>query len=190
MILRSSVEQLYNAIILSNLFLSYTFIRSCLMIRTRALTIVWLWIHEKKQEFQSQYFSILAREGTQFFMGHYQSLFLQIVHQSSGILPCLSFWGPSLDETTLPAELWLSTSNCKYLTTVTSNCNTLHKPDPTNKSSNLCQHVWRVIMQGKKFYLVKVMLHCFPLDLWRMCQINDRLFPWWHHHITNAGQAL
>jgi len=125
MILRSSVEQLYNAIILSNLFLSYTFIRSCLMIRTRALTIVWLWIHEKKQEFQSQYFSILAREGTQFFMGHYQSLFLQIVHQSSGILPCLSFWGPSLDETTLPAELWLSTSNCKYLTTVTSNCNTL-----------------------------------------------------------------
>jgi len=61
----------------------------------------------EKQEFQSQYFSILAREGTQFFMGHYQSWFLQIVHQSSGILPCLSFCGPSLDET-LPAELWLT----------------------------------------------------------------------------------
>lgn len=123
MILRSSVEQLYNAIILSNLFLSYTFIRSCLMISTRALTIVWLWIHEKKQEFQSQYFSILAREGTQFFMGHYQSWFLQIVHQSSGILPC-EFLG-AFFRRDLASRALVDTSNCKYLTTVTSNSNAL-----------------------------------------------------------------
>lgn len=126
MILRSSVEQLYNAIILSNLFLSYTFIRSCLMISTRALTIVWLWIHEKKQEFQSQYFSILAREGTQFFMGHYQSWFLQ----SSDSPPkfrnfTMSEFLGAFFRRDLASRALVDTSNCKYLTTVTSNSNAL-----------------------------------------------------------------
>jgi len=68
----------------------------------------------------------------------------------------------------LASRALVDTSNCKYLTTVTSNSNALCSQARPNqqKFKLVSTRLTGDNAREKKFCLVKVMLHCFPLDLW------------------------